>query len=70
MKRREMGHGLQFDESSEVKLIDEKLRPPAIVNSEELLEHQPSQQLRLCEFLRAVLVQVCFERFERTLVLN
>ena len=51
-------------------MVSQMISQPPIVNSEELLEHQASQQLRLCELLGAVLMAVRWQRSAGGLVRN
>ena len=70
VKRGEVGNDLQSNQTSEVGLVSQIISQPPIVNSEELLEHQASQQLRLCELLGAELMAVRWQRSAGGLVRN
>src|SRR6516162_6139287 len=70
VKRGEVRNDLQSDEVSEVASVSQEACKPAIVESKELFEHQARKQLRLCEFLGAVLMTVCWKRLAGGLVSN
>ena len=65
-----MGNDLQSDRVGEITMVRQMISQPTVVNSEELLEHQASQQLRLRELLGAVFVAVWWQRSAGGLVRN